>query len=245
MTDLRGLRALVTGGATGIGAASATLLASRGAEVVVADVNTSAGEALAAQIGARFAPVDVTSPHGWPALPPFDLAHLNAGTMTKLEPCLMEDLTPQNWRRVHDVNVEGVMNGLFAILPGMQERGSGSIVVMGSLAAFVGFGDDPYYGCTKALLVNLARALAGPLRSAGIRINAVCPGEVETRMLPPGRAELLRSRGYRPLTPGEVADVVVETLLGTETGEVFTLVTGAGREPYGFPGVPKPRRTVT
>jgi NAD(P)-dependent dehydrogenase (short-subunit alcohol dehydrogenase family) len=239
---LQGRRTLVTGGAGGIGAATARRLAAAGAEVVVADLDEAAGTAVADEVGGRFVRLDVTDPEAWAEVPPVDLAHLNAGTMTRIDPCTLADLTPANWRRVRGVNVEGVMNGVFALVPGMRERGGGSLVVMGSLAGLVAFPDDALYAATKAFLINLARSLAGPLGEAGIRINAVCPSEVATAMLPPNRAEHLASRGYRALTPDEVAEAVVDTLTSGETGEVFTVVQGRGREPYAFAGLPRPQR---
>jgi NAD(P)-dependent dehydrogenase (short-subunit alcohol dehydrogenase family) len=241
---LHGQRALVTGGAGGIGAATARALARLGAEVVVADVDRAGGASVAEEIGGTFIPLDVSDPTGWSAIPPVTLAHLNAGTMTKLEPCRLADLTPENWRRIRDVNLEGVMNGLFSLVPGMRAAGGGSIVVMGSLAGFVAFGDDALYAAAKAFLINLARSLAAPLSEAGVRINAVCPGEVATAMLPPNRAELLASRGYRPLSAEDVANAVVATLTGEASGEVLTLVQGRGLEPYGFAGLPRPSRST-
>lgn len=236
---------MVSGGASGIGAATATALTSLGVDVVIADRDRRTGPGLAARIGAEFVALDVTDPDAWETIGPVDLAHLCAGTMTQLTPCTLDDLTPANWRRVHDVNVEGVVNGILALAPGMAARGGGSIVVMGSLAAFVGFGPDPFYAATKAAVVNLARSLAEPLGSAGIRINAVCPGEVDTAMLPPDRAELLARTGHRPLSAEEVAAAVVDTLVGGSTGEVFTIVTGRGLEPYPFADVPRPLRPTS
>lgn len=242
MSDLNGKRALVTGGAGGIGSATARLLAERGAEVIVADVDLDRASAVAAAIKGTPIGLDVTDPLAWAQVPAVDLAHLNAGQMTKLTPCTLADLTRANWDRIRGVNIDGTMNGVLGVVDGMRARGGGSIVVMGSLAGFVGFGDDALYAASKAFVINLARSLAGPLGEAGIRINALCPGEVETAMLPANRAELLRSRGYRPLGPIEVAEAVVETLLGETSGEVFTLVSGRGREPYAFGGVPRPVR---
>jgi NAD(P)-dependent dehydrogenase (short-subunit alcohol dehydrogenase family) len=198
---------------------------------------------VADEVGGTFVRLDVTDPEAWSAVPPVTLAHLNAGMMTKLEPCRLADFTRENWRRVRQVNVEGVMNGLFSLVPQMQAAGGGSVVVMGSLAGFVGFGDDAFYAASKAMLINLARSLAAPLGEAGIRINAVCPGEVATGMLPANRAELLASKGYRPLSADQVADAVVSTLTGETSGDVFTVTQGRGIEPYVFAGVPRRRRT--
>ena len=239
---LRGRRALVTGGAGGIGAATARALAQRGAEVVVADVNRADGRRVADEIGGTFVELDVADPEAWTSIPPVHLAHLNAGTMTRLVPCTLADFTVDNWQRVRDVNIEGVMNGLFSVVPGMRAAGGGSIVVMGSLAGLVGFGDDALYAAAKAFLMNLARSLAAPLGEAGIRINAVSPGEVATGMLPPNRAELLAGRGHHPLSAGTVAEAVVETLTDGGSGNVYTVVQGRGREQYAFGGVPRPER---
>jgi enoyl-CoA hydratase/carnithine racemase/NAD(P)-dependent dehydrogenase (short-subunit alcohol dehydrogenase family) len=222
--------------------ATATILAERGADVLIADRDETTGRATADGIGADFIGLDVTDAAAWDRIGPVDFAHLSAGTMTRLEPCSIDDLTASNWRRVHDVNVEGVVNGILALVPGMKTRGGGSIVVMGSLAAFVGFGADPFYAATKATLVNLARSLAEPLGSVGVRINAVCPGEVATGMLPPDRADILAAAGHRPLRADEVAEAVVGTLVGDSSGGVFTIVTGRGLEPYEFGGVPRPLR---
>jgi NAD(P)-dependent dehydrogenase (short-subunit alcohol dehydrogenase family) len=241
--SLAGRRALVTGGAGGIGAATARALAAMDADVVVADLDDERGTAVAHEVGGTFVHLDVTDPDAWAAVPPVTLAHLNAGMMTKLEPCRLVDFTRDNWRRVREVNVEGVMNGLFSLVPQMQAAGGGSIVVMGSLAGFVAFGDDSFYAAAKATLISLARSLAAPLGEAGVRINAVCPGEVATGMLPANRAELLASKGYRPLSADQVADAVVTALTGDTSGEVFTVTQGRGMEPYAFAGVPRPLRT--
>ncbi|MGE0879444.1 MAG: SDR family NAD(P)-dependent oxidoreductase [Acidimicrobiia bacterium] len=234
--------ALVTGGAGGIGSATARLLASKGAHVVVADLAVERARAVADEINGTAVQLDVTDVNSWKQVPEVDFAHLNAGMMTKADPCALADLTRANWDRIRGINIEGTMNGVLAVVDGMKARGGGSIVVMGSLAGFVGFGDDALYAASKAFVINLARSLAQPLGEAAIRINAVCPGEVETAMLPANRAELLRSKGYRPLSADEVADAVVETMLGGGTGQVLTLVRGRSLEPYEFPGVPKPLR---
>jgi NAD(P)-dependent dehydrogenase (short-subunit alcohol dehydrogenase family) len=73
-------------------------------------------------------------------------------------------------------------------------------------------------------------------------VNAICPGEVATRMLPADRAELLASRGYRPLSVDEVAQAAVEILEDGGSGEVWSLVSGRPRERWAFPPIPRPTR---
>jgi len=239
---LAGRTALVAGGANGIGAATARVLAARGATVVVGDREHERGAAVATEVGGRFVPLDVTDPAAWAAVEPVDLAYLSAGVMTRLDPVTLADLTPANWERVRAVNVDGALHGVFHLVPGMRARGGGAIVLTGSLAGFVAFPDDPFYAAAKASLISLGRSLAGPLGEAGVRINVICPGEVDTAMLPAQRASFLASRGYRPLRPEEVAAAVADTLEGDDTGQVFTLVAGRPREPYPFGGVPRPVR---
>jgi NAD(P)-dependent dehydrogenase (short-subunit alcohol dehydrogenase family) len=241
-TSVRGRTVLVTGGANGIGAASVRLLAGHGARVVVADRDEDAGRTLAEEVGARFVPLDVAHPTEWAALPEVDAAFLNAGVMAHGTPCTLADLGLGEWGPVRAVNIEGVVNGLAHLLPGMAERGWGSILLAGSLAGLVGFAPDPFYAASKALVISLARSVGALAAGSGVRVNALCPGEVSTRMLPEDRADLLARRGYRPLHPDEVAIAVVEVLEDSASGQVWSLVQGRPRALVEPTDVPRPLR---
>ncbi len=235
---------MVTGAAQGIGAATARLLAANGVAVVVADWDEEQGTALAEEIGGTFLPLDVTDPEAWARVPSVDYAFLNAGTMSQATPCAPDDLQPSVWERVRGVNADGVVNGLLHLLPTMGRSGGGSIVLAGSLAGLASFPPDPFYAGTKALVISLARSIGGMASASGVRVNALCPGEVATRMLPADRADLLRSKGYEPLSPEAVAVAVVEILEHPESGNVWTLVSGRTKDIFTFPDVPRPLRSA-
>lgn len=234
--------ALITGGGQGIGACTARLLSERGCRVVIADVDAEAGEATASDTGAEFIQLDVSDPTSWDHIPPVDYAFLNAGTMTQAEPCRLEDLTGPAWSRVRGVNVDGNALGAVHLSREMARRGGGAILLAGSLAGLAAFPADPFYAATKAFTVALARSLGAMTADDGVRINALCPGEVATRMLPETRARLLSERGYRPLAAEEVARTAVGILEQPGSGEVWVLVSGAEPERWKFPDVPKPAR---
>lgn len=237
-----GATALVTGGARGIGAAAARRLADAGAEVVVADLEVTLARAVADEVGGTAVHLDVANPEEWASVPDVDYAFLNAGVMTSLEPVTVADLVVPAWERVRRVNADGGVFGLARLLPAMVARGHGSIVLAGSLAGLAEFPADPFYTATKAAVISLARCVGGLVRGSGVRVNCLCPGEVDTRMLPADRAELLASRGYRPLTPEEVAAAAVDILADGESGKVWTLVAGRHKEIFEFPPVPRPLR---
>jgi NAD(P)-dependent dehydrogenase (short-subunit alcohol dehydrogenase family) len=117
----------------------------------------------------------------------------------------------------------------------MAARGGGSIVATASLAGLGPHADDPVYAGTKHFVVGLVRSLAPRLAEQGIRINAVCPGGVETALL-----ATIGLSGPLPdvpfLDPAEVADVVAMLLLADETGTAYMVRAGLGTERYRFPG---------
>jgi NAD(P)-dependent dehydrogenase (short-subunit alcohol dehydrogenase family) len=134
---LDGRRAIVTGGASGIGRATAIAMADLGAEVVVTDIDEAGGAAVAEQIGCSFSIIDVGDPTAWARFVttsgPFYIAFLNAGISTHqgLPPTdgmSIASLTDAAYRRIMSINVDGVVFGTRAVLPGMIERGRGDFV---------------------------------------------------------------------------------------------------------------------
>ncbi|MGK2949465.1 MAG: SDR family NAD(P)-dependent oxidoreductase, partial [Acidimicrobiales bacterium] len=156
--DLDGVVALVTGGASGIGAATAALLAEEGARVVVADVQDEAGREVAGAVGGRFVPLDVSDPSAWSAAVAevvgtegrLDIAHLNAGLMTGEGD--LRALTDEQLDRVLGVNVRGVVYGARAAAQVME---GGGIVATASVAGLIGWAADPSYTLSKLAGVGL------------------------------------------------------------------------------------------
>ena len=184
--------ALVSGGATGAGAAAAQLLAADGAQVIVVDRNAEAGRALAAEIGAHFAEADVSRPdqvkaavaEATEALGPPTLLFNHAGTLV-VRPFL--ETTQEDYDFLMDVNVRSMFVMTQAVLPGMLEAGGGSIVCTSSISAVAATPGEVLYDVTKGAVHQFARAIAVEFRDRGIRCNAVCPGFIDT---PHGRREI-------------------------------------------------------
>jgi NAD(P)-dependent dehydrogenase (short-subunit alcohol dehydrogenase family) len=139
---------------------------------------------------------------------------------------------------VLDVNVDGVVFGIRALARSMGE--GGRIVVTASLAGLVPLETDPVYALSKHAVMGFVRSVAPQLEQRGIRINAVCPGIVDTPMVAPQRDGLLAA-GFPLLQPEDVAGAVAAALASEGTGEAW--VVQPGREPlrFRFPGVPGPR----
>lgn len=186
--------AFLTGAASGIGAATAKTLAGRGAKVAVCDLNEADGQRLADEIGGSFIHCDVSRPEsigeavavcsrqlGTPRY-----ALLNAGVMTVPagdDFLALEDVSAEQYRRILGVNLDGVFFGLKALVPGMRKEG-GAITVTASTAAFGILPIDPLYVATKHALVGLLRSLAAANKGGKLRFNAICPGVVDTPLVP-------------------------------------------------------------
>lgn len=184
---------IVTGGASGIGLAIAHTFAQEGATVALWDlsdsVETHAAE-LAEQSGQRVIglQVDVTDQESIEEaldtteseLGPIDhLVHAAAiGSGRFGFP--FTNLSPEDWPRVLDVNVMGMTRVAHAVAPGMQERSSGTMTFLASVAGQIGSQTDPPYSAAKAANINFAQCLARDLAPHGIRVNTVCPGMVKT-----------------------------------------------------------------
>ncbi|KOX07391.1 MULTISPECIES: glucose 1-dehydrogenase [Micromonospora] len=189
MGRVAGKTAVVTGGAMGMGAAAVRRLVGEGANVVIADVNVAEAEALAAELGptAVVEKLDVRSPQQWTDLVQrteerfgsVDILVNNAGIV---DPAPLEQWDVAQLQRVLDVNLIGVFNGIQAVTPAMKRAGGGSIVNMGSVAAFIGIIQMAGYVASKWAVRGLTKNAALELGAYGIRVNAVHPGQINTPM---------------------------------------------------------------
>jgi NAD(P)-dependent dehydrogenase (short-subunit alcohol dehydrogenase family) len=214
--------ALVTGGASGIGAAAAGLLAAEGCEVQVLDLASG---------------FDVGDPAAWEAVGPVDFAFLNAGVATGAGD--IRELTDEAYRRAVGANVDGVVFGARRMAQ-VMEAGS-SIVATASLAGLGPLALDPVYTLTKHAVVGFVRAIAPQLAERGIRINALCPGFADTPIVGEELRAFVAAQGLPLIAPERVADAALAAARSGETGQAW--VVQPGREPvvYEFRGVPGPR----
>jgi 2-hydroxycyclohexanecarboxyl-CoA dehydrogenase len=180
--------ALVTGGAGGIGSATASRLAAEGARVAVCDLDGAAAGELAADLGGLGLELDVRSDEAIAAalaateerLGPIDVLVNNAGVGGEL---FFGQTPPEVWDNLIAVNLRGVLAVTHAVLPGMQRRGGGAIVNVASEAGRVGSQLAVVYSATKAGVVGFTKALAKESARFGVRVNAVAPGPIDTQMV--------------------------------------------------------------
>jgi NAD(P)-dependent dehydrogenase (short-subunit alcohol dehydrogenase family) len=218
--------ALVTGAASGIGAEVARQLAAEGARVALLDINETAGAGVAAEVGGQFIACNVADARSFDdavavcvdrlGVPQY--AHLNAGVMTvgASETFLpLEDVTLDQYRRIVGVNLDGVFNGLKALLPRMRENG-GAITATASIAGLGPLAIDPLYGATKHAVIGLVRAVAAANEGGNLRVNCICPGGVDTAIVP----DALRASGIDAMPPSVLAAEVVDLLKQGSNGEV-------------------------
>jgi NAD(P)-dependent dehydrogenase (short-subunit alcohol dehydrogenase family) len=226
MNTLEGRVALVTGAAQGMGAAHAAALVDAGAAVIVADVLDDVGEATAAALRDRdadhdvdFAPLDVRDPAAWArTIEAAEAAHgrldvlVNNAGVISTGGVVEEPL--EEWERVISINQTGVFLGMKHAIPAMRRVGGGAIVNISSVLGVCGARDYIAYQASKAAVLAMTRCAAITHAREGIRVNAVCPGTIQTPMhdaLPPDAndEDLERTPMARVGTAGEVSAAVV------------------------------------
>ena len=193
MGRVEGKVAIVTGGASGLGAATAMLLAREGARVTITDVDEAMGMALASRCGLAFIRHDVTDEPAWEQLvnrtiEEFGALHVlvnNAGVAGSAAGSDPERMDFSAWNRVMSVNAGGVFLGCKHAIPAMRRCGGGSIINLSSIAALVATPFITAYGASKAAVRQLTMSVALHCAQRGdrIRCNSVHPGQIRTPML--------------------------------------------------------------
>ena len=247
MESLEKKVALVTGGASGIGLATARLLASKGAKVAVVDLDGDRAADVAAEVAGIAIRADVSRSEEWTRivstvrdqLGGLDVAHLNAGVTTGVAD--ITALTDEQYRHIVGVNMDGVTFGVRAVIPELRRRGGGAIVATASLAGIVAFPADAAYTMTKYAVVGLVRALGRVLGAEGITLNAVCPGLVDTPLLTGPIRDALTESGFPLIDADSVAAAVLGCVLGDATGQAMVVQAGLEPTPYRFGRPPGPR----
>jgi len=217
--DLDGARAVVTGAGSGIGEAIAGEMARRGSWVVAVDQHLDAAEktaAACAEVGPAGHPMacDVTDAGAVAALAgrvhedldPVDVLVNNAGVGMSAH---LTDMTIDDWRRIRDVNLDGVVHGCHAFAPAMLERGRGHVVNVSSGLGYVMRATEPAYVATNAAVLALSQCLRADWAGSGVGVSAICPGVIDAPVLDTsrmpghqadgaGRLRRLFGRGHPP-----------------------------------------------
>jgi NAD(P)-dependent dehydrogenase (short-subunit alcohol dehydrogenase family) len=227
MGQLEGKVGIITGAASGIGAACAQVLSREGAKLLLTDLDDAAGERLAAETGGVYLHLDVTDEAAWPGVVSaaekrfghLDILVANAG-IGIMGPAI--DMSLADWRRQMAVNVDGVFLSVKHCVPVMRRSGGGSIVMLSSVAGLRGSAGLAGYSASKGAVRLFAKSMALECAQArdGIRVNSVHPGIIDTPIwtkLPPGANAPLDPRAIAAATvplgeagrPEDVADGIL------------------------------------
>ncbi|MEY2535036.1 MAG: hypothetical protein QOF29_2946 [bacterium] len=238
---LAGRVVAITGGARGIGRATASVLAREGAIVAIGDLDAGLAHRTAAEISpnvSAFA-VDVTDHESFERfvdeveerLGPLDVLVNNAGIMSLGSFLAEDDATA---RRMVDINVHGVLTGMRIALPRFVRRGRGHVVNIASAAGKVGFAGGATYSGTKHFVVGVSEGVRVELRGTGVDLSVVMPGIANTEL----GAGVASSRGVRKVAPEEIAEAIAEVLRRPR----FDVYVPWAIDPLNRVGVALPRR---
>ncbi len=234
--------ALITGGTGGFGRALAGKLREHDVTAVLADLDTERNRSVAGELGCPFVALDVTdraaneavvaqveAEHGR-----LDAAYLNAGISSAKSD---DDLDLDEFLRVVDIDLHGVVYGTAAARPAIARAGGGAIVVTASLAGLTPMPTDPAYSVAKAGAVAFVRSMAPRLARQGITVSAICPGFADTAIIDPIRHEF-EAAAFPVIPAAEVADAMLMAWTSAEPGAAYVIQPGVGTVPYRFKGVP-------
>jgi 3-oxoacyl-[acyl-carrier protein] reductase len=227
MTETR--TALITGGASGLGAAAAERLAAEGLRVVTADLS-----------GTPDLHLDVTDAdavtRATEEVGPVDVLVNSAGIVGPNKPLL--ETAPDEWRRVFEVNVLGTVNTMRAFVPGMRDRGWGRVVNIASIAGKDGNPNLAIYSATKAAVIGLTKSAGKELATSGVLVNAIAPAVIETPMNQETAPDVLAhitslipmKRVGRPEEVAELITFLCSDRVSFSTGAVYDI--SGGRATY-------------
>jgi NAD(P)-dependent dehydrogenase (short-subunit alcohol dehydrogenase family) len=228
-SQLDGAVVVVTGGGSGIGAALVARLCSAGSAVTVADIDEDSAHRVGDEFGCDALRLDVGDAVAWQQglsgvverHGGLDMVCLNAGVGTRPRGTSVDD-DPIPWidsgyRAALSVNVDGVVFGAMAALPHMEARGGGRIVVTASVAGIRPQPPDPVYGLTKAAVIGFVQSAAPAFMARGVELNALCPGSVDTPLMPDDR----RHASTTMSTPAEMAEGICGVLTSGDSGGIW------------------------
>ena len=245
--QLAGQSAFITGGASGIGAEMARRFTREGASVVIADVNDTLGKAIAVEVGGEYVHLDVTDSTAWDKIinthKPFDIVCLNAGVATKTDvfgatvDYPFQHLDNDSYQHIMSINVDGVVFGARAVIPGMVDRKSGHILVTASLAGIVAIAADPIYGLTKHAMVGLTKSLGAALEPHGVCVSALCPAFLDTPLLSDNTRKNLSLLGLGIMDVSIAGDLAMRALTERVSGSQWIVMDGQSISQY-IPAAP-------
>ncbi len=245
--DLKSRGVIVTGGASGIGAALARWFTAEGAFVAIIDRDAEATRRVADEVAGLGLPGDVSDPDIMPMFTSIvedrfgrlDLVVLNAGVGGGQSGT--HDLDVQSYRRLVGVNIDHVVYGLCAAVPVLRKYGGGTVLATASLAGLLPMPGDPLYTLTKHAVVGYVRAAGPSLAEEDIRVCALCPGFVDTPLIAGHRDQFA---DFPLLTTDDVVTAVDAVLDRGQGGEAWFVQPGREPGPYNFRGVPGPAGSI-